>query len=169
MALPRKLKNMNLFNDGLSYVGEVAEVVLPSLERKMEEWRGGGMNGPVKTDHGQEAMSMEWTCGGLMEDALKQYGITTHDGVMLRFAGAYQRDDAADIDAVEVICRGRHSKIDPGTAKTGEGSEFKVTTELSYYRLTINGVDIIEIDLINMIEIVDGVDRLADQRRAIGL
>lgn len=169
MALPRKLKNMNLFNDGLSYVGEVGEVTLPGLERIMEDWRGGGMNGPVKTDHGQEALSMEWTCGGLMDDALRQYGITTHDGVQLRFAGAYQRDDTGDVDAVEVVARGRHSKIEMGTAKPGEGTEFKVTSELSYYKLSINGEPVIEIDLINMVEIVDGEDRLANQRRAIGL
>jgi len=169
MALPRKLKNMNLFNDGLSYAGQVAEVTLPVLERKMEDWRGGGMDGPVKTDHGQEALSMEWTCGGLMDDVLRQYGITTHDGVQLRFAGAYQRDDSGEVDAVEVVARGRHSKIDPGNAKAGENTEFKVTSELSYYKLTLNGEDVIEIDLINMIAIVNGEDRLADQRKAIGL
>jgi P2 family phage contractile tail tube protein len=169
MALPRKLKNMNLFNDGLSYVGQVSEVTLPGLERKMEEWRAGGMNGPVKTDHGQEALSMEWTCGGFMDDAIRQYAITTHDAVLLRFAGAYQRDDTGEVDAVEVEARGRHSKIDMGNAKPGEGSEFKVTSELSYYKLTLNGETLIEIDLINMVEMVNGEDRLADQRRAIGL
>ncbi|SIQ11025.1 phage major tail tube protein [Marinobacterium stanieri] len=169
MALPRKLKNMNLFNDGLSYAGQVDEVTLPVLERKMEEWRGGGMDGSVKTDHGQEALSMDWTCGGLMEDVLRQYGITTHDGVQLRFAGAYQREDSSDVDAVEVVVRGRHSKIDMGSGKAGEGTEFKVTSELSYYKLTSNGEEVIEIDLINMVAIVDGEDRLAAQRKAIGL
>ena len=169
MALPRKLKNMNLFNDGISYVGEVSEVTLPTLERQMEEWRGGGMNAPIQTDHGMSALSMEWTCGGLMEDALKQWGITTHSGVLLRFAGAYQRDDRADIDAVEVTCRGRHSKIDMGTAKAGDNTEFKVTSELSYYKLELNGETLIEIDVINMIENVDGEDRLADQRTALGI
>lgn len=169
MALPRKLKHMNLFNDGVSYVGQVEEVVPPVLTRIMEEWRGGGMNAPIKTDQGMEALSMEWTCGGIMEDALKQFGITTHDGVMLRFAGACQRDDSAEVDAVEIVVRGRHSAIDMGTAKTGEASPFKVTSELSYYKVSLNGEELIEIDVINMIEKVGGVDRLADHRAAIGL
>ena len=47
MALPSKLKNFNLFNDGHSYMGQVDEVVLPKLTAKMEEWRGGGMDAPV--------------------------------------------------------------------------------------------------------------------------
>lgn len=169
MALPRKLKNMNLFNDGISYVGQIDEVVLPTLTRLMEDWRGGGMNAPIKTDQGMEALTMEWTCGGLMQEAFAQFGVAKHDAVLLRFAGAYQRDDSGDVDAVEIVGRGRHSSIEAGTAKTGEGSPFKVVSELSYYKLTINGKEVIEIDIINMIERVDGVDRLAAQRTALGL
>ncbi|MCF5956493.1 phage major tail tube protein, partial [Xanthomonas perforans] len=36
MALPKKLKALNLFNDGESYLGQVVEVKLPTLSRKME-------------------------------------------------------------------------------------------------------------------------------------
>lgn len=40
----------------------------------------------------------------------------------------------------------------------------------TYYKETINGQVIHEIDLINMIEIgPDGVDRMAEHRKAIGL
>ena len=52
MSLPRKLKNMNLFNEGQSYLGEIKTVVLPKLTRKMEDYRGGGMNAPIKVDMG---------------------------------------------------------------------------------------------------------------------
>lgn len=169
MALPRKLKNMNLFNDGESYLGQIVEVTLPKLARNMEDYRAGGMNGPVKIDNGQEALELEWTCGGLMRPVLGQYGLVRHDGVQLRFAGAYQRDDTGDTDAVEVVIRGRHMEIDMGKAKPGDDTEFTVKTAASYYKLTINGNTVIEIDLINMVEIVEGVDRLAEQRRAIGL
>ena len=36
MALPRKLKYLNMFNDGLSYMGVVESVTLPKLTRKRE-------------------------------------------------------------------------------------------------------------------------------------
>ncbi|MFS8392858.1 phage major tail tube protein, partial [Xanthomonas campestris] len=90
------------------------------------------------------------------------------NAVQLRFAGAYQRDDTAEVDAVEVVVRGRHSEIDPGTGKSGDDTEFSVKTSASYYKLTINGTTVIEIDFVNMTEIVNGVDLLAAQRRAIG-
>lgn len=167
MALPRKLKNFNVFGDGESFLGQVNEVKLPTLTRSMEDYRGGGMSGPVKIDNGQEAIEIEHKYGGFMRSILRQYGTTRHDGAQLRFAGAYQRDDTGAVDAVEVVVRGRHSEIDPGTAKAGDDTEFAVKTACSYYKLTINGVIEIEMDLVNMIEIVGGVDRLAEQRRAI--
>ncbi|MDR3429692.1 phage major tail tube protein [Silvimonas sp.] len=169
MGMPRKLKNMNLFNDGISYMGEIAEVQLPKLSRKLEDWRGGGMNAPVDVDLGMEKIELEWTCGGLMRQVFEQFGTTTVGGVLLRFAGSYQRDDTADVDAVEVVIRGRHKEIDPGKAKGGDDTEFKVTSAVSYYKLTINGTVVIEIDILNMIEMVNGVDRLGEQRKAIGL
>jgi P2 family phage contractile tail tube protein len=56
-----------------------------------------------------------------------------------------------------------------GTAKTKEDSDFKVTTAASYYKLSINGQDLIEMDFINMVERINGVDLLAALRKAIGL
>ena len=46
MGLPRKLTHFATFVDGTNYMGEMPEVSLPTLTRKMEEYRGGGMNGP---------------------------------------------------------------------------------------------------------------------------
>lgn len=169
MALPRKLKNMNLFNDGVSFVGVAAEVVLPTLTRKLEEYRGAGMNGPVDVDLGMEKLTVEHTYGGIVRELFTQFGITRADGVLLRFAGAYQRDDTGEVDAVEVVMRGRHSEIDPGTSRSGEDTEFKATSTLSYYKLSINGEVLVEIDMLNMVENIGGEDRLADQRAAIGL
>ncbi|SDR19910.1 hypothetical protein SAMN05443026_3240 [Burkholderia orbicola] len=169
MALPRKLKGFNLFQNGENFVGQVAEVTLPKLTRKMEDWQGGGMGGPIKVDFGNEAIQMEWTAGGFMKSVLQQYGITQHDGVLLRFAGGYQAEDSTSVDAIEIVIKGRHSEIDPGTAKSKEDTAFKVTTVASYYKLSINGEDIIEIDFVNMIERINGSDLLATLRTAIGL
>ena len=168
MALPRKLKNFNTFGDGESYIGQVNEITLPKLSRKMEDYQGGGMGGPVSIDFGQEKVELEWKCGGLMRGPLNQYGITTHNGVQLRFAGAYQREDSARVDAVEIVIRGRHQEIDPGKAKKGDDTEFGVKTVCSYYKLVQNGQTVMEFDFLGMVEIVNGEDRLATARAIIG-
>ncbi|MGO4703824.1 phage tail protein [Dyella sp. 2RAB6] len=95
--------------------------------------------------------------------------ITTVGGCLIRFAGAYQSDDTGAVDAVEVVVRGRHKELDFGSAKPGDNTQHKFTTPCSYYKLSINGAVKIEIDLLNMLFLVDGVDRLAEQRRALGI
>jgi len=171
MALPRKLKNLNLFNDANSYVGVVKSVTLPPLGRKMESYRGGGMNGPVKADLGfsDDGIQFEWKTGGLDLIALRQFGAVNASGIALRFAGAFQRDDTGDVSAVEVVMRGRHETIEMGDAQPGEDTEHSITTTCSYYKLIVDNEDIIEIDLLNFIEKVNGVDMLEKQRAAIGL
>jgi P2 family phage contractile tail tube protein len=169
MALPRKLKNFNVFYNGDNYIGQCAEVELPKLTRKTEEYRGGGMNGPVDADLGMEKMEMTHTYGGFMRDIYRAFGIASADGILMRFAGAYQRDDTEDVDAVEIVCRGRHTEIDPGSAKAGDDTEFKVTSAISYFKLIVNGRTEAEIDFINFVENIGGVNRLAEQRAAIGL
>ncbi|MBR8114442.1 phage major tail tube protein [Burkholderia cenocepacia] len=169
MALPKKLKNFNLFHNGENFAGQIAEVTLPKLTRKMEAYRGGGMNGPVDIDQGQEGIVLEWTAGGFMRSVCAQYGITKIDGVQLRFAGGYRSEDSAKHDAIEITVRGRHKEIDMGNAKPGDDTAFKVSTTCTYYKLTVNGETIIEIDLINMVEVVNGDDLLTDLRSKIGL
>ena len=89
MSLPRKLKNMNLFNEGESYLGQIKTVVLPKLTRKMEDYRGGGMNAPLKIDMGMgdDGLVLESTFGGLDLLTLRQFGLEKVDGVYMRFAG----------------------------------------------------------------------------------
>jgi P2 family phage contractile tail tube protein len=171
MALPRKLKNLNLFNDANSYVGVVKSVTLPPLGRKMESYRGGGMNGPVKADLGfsDDGIQFEWKTGGLDLVALRQFGAVNAAGVALRFAGAFQQDDTGDVSAVEVVMRGRHETIEMGDNQPGEDTEHSITTTCSYYKLIVDNEEIIEIDLLNFIEKVNGVDMLEKQRAAIGL
>lgn len=169
MALPRKLKNLMLFNDGLAYIGEVMSVTLPKLARKLEEYRGGGMDSPVKIDMGGEAMDLEWVCGGPMRDVLEQYGAIGVADVQLRFAGAYQADDTGEVASIEIVVRGRHEEIDMGEQKPGESSDFKVKTAIAYYKLTWNGVTAVEVDALGMVFIVGGVDRLGQIRDALGI
>ncbi|QWP76077.1 phage major tail tube protein [Lysobacter sp. K5869] len=170
MALPAVLSNFHVFHNGTSYAGLVTEVELPPLVRSMTPYLAGGMSGPVDLDNGPDGpIEFGWKCGGLVVDVLRQYGAVRHDAVQIRFAGAYQRADTGEVLAVEIVVRGRHKEIALGTAKVGEQTEFAIKTTCSYYRLTVNGATEIECDRLSMIEIVGGVDRLAQRRAALGL
>ena len=169
MGMPSKLKNMNVFMDGVSWIGEVTEFTPAKLARKMEGYRAGGMNGEVAIDQGMDGMvEIEFTAGGWMRQSTQAYGAAQHDAVQLRFAGAYQRDDDGSVDAVEIVAHGRFKEIDRGNAKPGADTETKHKMVCSFYSETVNGVPDVIIDLPNMIEIIGGIDRLAEQRAAIG-
>ncbi|HEX7856024.1 MAG TPA: phage major tail tube protein [Sphingobium sp.] len=169
MAIPRTIKDIMLLNDALDYVGECSSLTLPNLARKFEEWRGAGMDSPIKIDMGGEALEMEHSYGGPIRQIFEQYGMTTVAGVGLRFVGSYQNEDSGGLDVIEISVRGRHEEITMGDAKTGEIGEFKVKTALSYYKLDWNGTTLIEIDPINRVLIVNGVDLMATRRAALGV
>lgn len=172
MAMPRKLKLMNVFLDGYSYQGVANTVTLPKLTRKLENYRGAGMNGSAPVDLGldDDALSMEWSLGGFPDEVIWSfYAAIGADAVPIRFAGSYQRDDTGETVPVEVVMRGRQKEIDSGEGQQGEDTESKIPVICTYYKLTMNGKELIEIDTLNMIEKVNGVDRLEQHRRNIGL
>lgn len=172
MAMPRKLKYMNVFLNGFSYQGVATSVTLPKLTRKLENYRGAGMSGVAPVDLGldDDALSMEWAIGGFPDAAIwALYAATGADAVPIRFAGSYQRDDTGETVAVEVVMRGRQKEIDTGEGKQGEDTESKIPVICTYFKLTMDGKELVEVDTLNMVEKVNGVDRLEQHRRNIGL
>jgi P2 family phage contractile tail tube protein len=65
--------------------------------------------------------------------------------------------------------RGRHKEIDGGELKTGESNTTKVSSVNTYAKLTINGEVCYEVDVLNMVEIVNGIDLMEAHRSALGL
>lgn len=168
MGFPSKLKNMNLFGDGSSYIGVATEVTLPKLTIKMEEYRAGGMAGPVMIDQGLDKIELEFKLGGLVPSAFRQFGAVQVDAQLNRFAGAYQDDSSGAVKAVEVVTLGRVSEIDMGNAKVGDDTEHTFKVACTYFKMIVDSVIWFEIDLISGIFIVFGRDRYAEIRAAIG-
>jgi len=168
MAFPRNIKDIMIFNAGNAYVGEAMAFTPPKLVRKLEEHRAGGMDRPVKLDMGGEALECEIVTASPMRDLYAQYGGTI-SGQMLRLMGTYQNDETGGLDTVEHVVRGRTEELDPGEQKMGEKTEMKTKLALSYYKMLWNGQTLIEIDPINMVEFVNGVDMLAQRRNALGI
>ena len=170
MALPQLLKNFNLFLEGEGYAGRATEITLPKLARKMEEFDAGGMLGPIDIDMGQEKLEAEITLAEFSRKVLETYGIASADGVQMRFKGAAVNDGTTSAtDAIEIVMRGRYKEIDMGTVKRGENAPMKLSASLTYYKYVLNGEDIIEIDMVNMIFVVNGVDRMEEMSEALGL
>lgn len=171
MALPRKLKHLNLFIDGENWIGIAEQFTPATLSKKWENYRGGGMMGAAKIDMGYEddAFDVSFILGGFEDRMIRQHSAETINGTRLRFSGSYQRDDTGDVSVVEIVCHGRYGGVEMGDQKTGDNSQTTVNMACTYYKVMVDGEAIIEVDVINMIEIINGEDRMAAHRAAIGL
>lgn len=67
---------MNLFDDGQSWLGVIKEVTLPKWSRKIECYRGGGMNGEAQIDLGLDGgtLDMEFTLWVLTRSFISNRG-----------------------------------------------------------------------------------------------
>ncbi|QDK34531.1 phage major tail tube protein [Sphingomonas sp. IC081] len=168
MGFPSKLVDMNCYGEGDSWKGEVPELTIPKLALKTEEYRGGGMLGPVIIDQGIDKIEFEFKAGGMFLSPLQQFGATTVDAAQLRFVGGYRNQGTGVVDYVEVVARGRYTEVDFGSQKVGDDTETTYKMACAYYKLIRNNTVILEIDLLAGIFVVFGVDRYAEIRAIIG-
>lgn len=167
--IPNNLKNFALFVDGRGYAGKAPELTLPKLTRKKREYVAGGMAGPVELDMGMEKLEATFTIEEYNADIIKLWGLGNLQQVAFRFAGSINDDSSDEHKPVEVVLRGRLTEFDFDAWKKGEAAPIKVAISANYYRLSVNNEELIEIDMINMIEKVGGIDRLESTRANIGI
>lgn len=168
MAARDVLKNFNLFVDGRGYAGQVDEVSLPDLAIQSEDYRAGGMDAPVSLDMGQEAMEASFVLTQYSADVLALWGVAQGQSVPLTVRGALESYDGT-VKPMIANMRGRIVTMARGTWTAGQKATLTVTMRLDYYKETVNDVVLHEVDVVNMVRVVGGVDRLAQQRAALGL
>jgi Bacteriophage tail tube protein len=163
------IKNMNLFIDGKSYAGKIDEFTPPKLTLKTEEHRAGGMDTSVDIDMGMEKMEAAFILSDYNPDTLKLFGLTDGSTVPLTARAAAQDDATGTVVPILIEMRGKCKEIDSGTWKAGDKAPTTYALSLSYYKHTVNGTVIHEIDVENMIRKINGVDQLEKIREAIGI
>ena len=162
------LKNVNMFVDGRGFAGQVMEVNLPKLTVKMEEHRDGGMDAPAEIDMGMEKLECDFSTSRIDAGLLRSWGLAPGSLVPITFRAALESEDGT-VTAVAASVRGNVKEVDYGTWKPGEKVPLKCAMAVRYYKFEHGGELIHEIDVDNMVRIVNGVDRLAEQRAALGI
>lgn len=160
------LKNMNLGVDGRGYAGKVLEITKPTLTVMQEDYRAGGMDSYVGLDMGMEKMEASFVLGSYDTEVLKLWGLSPGNEVPFTIKGALQNEDGTT-DQVLIQMRGKINGLDSGTWKPGEVANLTITLNPNYYKETVAGDVVHEIDVKNMVRIVNGVDQLAGIREAI--
>ena len=163
--LPKIIKDAILSVDGIGYAGRVENIDWPTLARKMEEYRAGGMHGPVDIDMGGEKLEMSFEASEQDANLIKQFGVCSVNGVRLRINASAESDNPnCDGDGIEVLGTGRITEIELGSYKGGDLQTTKYTVSLASFKYSKNGEQLIDIDYANNIFVVDKVDLLAKRR-----
>lgn len=165
--IPKILKNFNVTVDGRGYAGRIDEIVLPTLTIQTEEHRAGGMDAPVDIDLGMEKLEAELTFSEYDHELFRLFGLVDGNAVAVTIRGAIQ--SSGEAEPVVINLRGSFKELDAGTWQAGDKATLKCMITARYYKLNINGEDIIEIDAENMVRVINGVDQLASVRSAIGV
>lgn len=166
-----KLVNYEVFVSGSRKLG-TADITMPSLEYKTTTLSGAGIGGEIEmpTPGHLSSMELELNWRTINEDNAALLAMKAHD---LELRGATENYDAGTgeiiTEAVKINVRALPKKGDLGSLKPADHTDTKSTLEVVYLKESIDGKRVLEIDKLNYIHYVNGVDFMADVRRALGL
>ena len=171
LGIPGVINNFNLYNNGTALVGLTGEISLPDFEGMTETLSGPGILGEIEeVIIGQfGSMELEIPFRILDEDAFKLMSPATSLNLTLRASEQFTVKSTGGIDykGMRVVVRGRQKKLTGGTVKQGGAMDAAVTVEITYIMIELDGKQRIELDKINNVYKVNGVDLLAKIRKQL--
>lgn len=166
-----KVYDANVYVNGSSTHGTASEVTCPEVSAQMTDYNALGMVGTAQLFNGFEAMeaSIKWKFPSndvMMACADPQQAVD----LMVRGTKAeYDSAGVSDEVPLTIYMRGFPHKSGVGGFKKGEDTEPETTFGINYYKLEIGGEEIIELDVLNNIYKVGGVDVLSERRSNLGI
>lgn len=170
MKVDNGTTNFAVYEDATEFYG-MAEVTLPEIAQMTEEIKGAGISG---TFNGAfvghiEAMTLGLNFRSVTKDAIKLAEPRNHQ-LDLRAAQQYWDNTAGKFvqQAVKHVLIVTPTKWVPGKLAPASSAEASGEYAATYYATYIDGVKVLEIDILNFIYYVNGTDYLADVRKALG-
>lgn len=165
-----KISNLNVFINGANQCGKAEEVKLPDIVQKMVEHKGLGMIGTVELPAGLDKMSCTIKWSSMYPDVMKVEG-DPYGANSLQFRGSLETWGAGGRSkevAVVAFVKGTFKKFPGGSFKAGDPAERESEMAVSYFKLSIDGDDIVEVDAFANIYKVNGEDVQATFNQNLG-
>ncbi len=166
-GIPSKINMFNVYKDGSTLVGLSGEVTLPNFEALSETISGPGILGELDdpTIGHFGAQELEVPFRNITEDT---FGLMNPgDDVNITLRGAIQvtsNTGTVDYVGMRVVVRGKCKAFTPGTVKQGGAMGASVKLELSYNLIELDGNPMVELDKLNSVYKINGVDILEKAR-----
>lgn len=170
--LPSLLINFRTYDGDSNDMIGVADVELPKLDAMTETMKGAGVAGemdmPVLGHY--SSMETKFNFRTVDKDAIN---VSATKSQKFEVRGAQEVFNKAtgevEVVPVKLVVKGIPKSTELGKLEMATTTDSSLTLETSYLKLTINGVDKIEIDKLNYIANINGTDYLSDVRDALGL
>lgn len=163
--LPRVVKDLNAFVDGIGYAGRVTSATLPGLEINATSHQGGGMDAPHEIDIGMNVMDVEMTFADIDPELKKKIGMTE---LQMELRGAIKRQGEA-AEQAKIIMRGLFKTVDHGAWERDSRPTNTYTGNLKFYKEEQAGEELVYVDILNHIRRIGGTDQLESERAALGI
>nr|WP_281508793.1 phage major tail tube protein [Wolbachia endosymbiont (group B) of Pandemis cinnamomeana] len=123
----------------------------------------------VSIDMGMEKLEADFTFAEYDSELFRLFGLINGNSVSLTLRGGMQGSGSNEVEGVIINLRGIFKEFDFGSWKPAEKATLKCTVAAHYYKLTIGGNELIEIDAENMIRKINGVDQMALLQTVLGI
>jgi P2 family phage contractile tail tube protein len=171
-TLPEVINNYNVYDDRAQrLIGISGEVELPNFEAMTETLSGSGILGEVEdpvTGH-FSSMTIKIPFSNLWTNLYGLMNTTRPPQLTLR--GSMQVTDTdtnvTDYAPVKIVLRGKCKTTETGKVDAGKKMESSIEMEISYIKITVDGVDLVELDKLNFKFVLGGVDMMAKIRSQI--
>lgn len=168
-VVPEIIHSFNIYNTGNRLVGVTGEVAIPNFEGVTSTTGGAGILGEYESiaigHYGSMEQVIPFRC--IDEDFFTL--ISPSESVELTLRGAIQHTVRTNLNSgaigMRVVYRGRCKNIAVGTARLRGQMDSQITLELTYIYVEMDGKPRIELDKINEVFKINGVDKLAQIKR----
>ena len=166
-----KVYDANVYVNTASNHALASEITAPTITAPMTDYKAMGKSVSAEFFNGLDILdtTIKWTYPD--NDAQMAFGIFLKPvDLMIRSSKAeYDNTGITDEKPIVMYIRGYSKTLPGGSFKAKEDTELESTVAVQYYKLEIDGEEIVEIDVINNIYKVGGEDLLAERRQNLGL
>lgn len=169
MILPEVINAFNVYRDGVQQIGITNEVSLAEIAAKTATIEGAGIAGsydvPVvgSFDSIKQTIPFRSLTPGMVDFAnpMAVQNLTLRGSLQV----TDKNTGVSDYTGVRIVIRGRALSFNPGQLKNADAMNASVTIECMYFLYEVNGETLFEIDKLNGIYKVKGVDLMEKARQ----
>ena len=171
MAIATKINAYNVYLDGKKLIGVSDEVTLPNFEALTETLSGAGLLGeidePLLGHFG--ASEIEIPFRTLNNDMFKLANMQSAVNLTLRMSTQTINESNMNTDCLpsRVVIKGKNTALTGGKVKQGSGTGSSFKIEILYILIEVNKKPKFELDKLNFVYKVNGVDLLKKVRAQV--